>query len=227
MDGVVIELNKLERQIILYQYLNSPVIKGKLDQEELYGIPVSTIYKDMRDLRDAGLIHIKWKSGLNSEEGQYVTVYQEDEDNTKIKPYDEAKDSPARVRHLHRLKRICQALTKLRNDELQVDYTAGKLLKGKTCKQYYKELFPGISERTMQRDFQTLTRVGFPIRYNRTLQYYEFFEVVDEDYPWVDGVSYDPVEKKLKRLVSDRTDCEIQPTHMDEILDIREGLYRD
>ena len=77
MDGVVIELNKLERQIILYQYLNSPVIKGKLDQEELYGIPVSTIYKDMRDLRDAGLIHIKWKSGLNGEEGQYVTVYQE------------------------------------------------------------------------------------------------------------------------------------------------------
>ena len=137
MDGVVIELNKLERQIILYQYFNSPVIKGKLDQEELYGIPISTIYKDMRDLRDAGLIYIKWKNGKGGEEGQYVTIYQdqEDEDHAKIKSYDETKDSPTRVRHLRRLKRICQSLTQLRNDELHVDYIDGKIIRGNTCKQ--------------------------------------------------------------------------------------------
>lgn len=57
-----------------------------------------------------------------------------------------------------------------------MDYPEGTIRRGKTCKDYYKEMYPKLSDRTMQRDFQVLSRVGFPIRYNRSLRYYEFFE---------------------------------------------------
>lgn len=38
---------------------------------------------------------------------------------------------------------------------------------------------------------------------------------------------YEKETHKLKRIVSEDTDCLKQELHMDEILDIREGLNRD
>ncbi len=223
MEKMEIELTKLERQIVLYKYFNSPKIKGKIDSQELYGIPVSTIYKDMRDLRDAGLISIKWQPGKNGAEGKYVTNWCDNIDDNKKGEHDDSADSSRRMSHLRRLKRLCTLTSTLWNEELQVDYCEGTIKRGKTCKDHYKELYPELSDRTMQRDFQVLSRVGFPIRYNRNLRYYEFFEE-DEEWPWVGGVYYDKKARRLKRTVSEETDCPKQELHMDEILDIREGL---
>lgn len=224
LEKYEIELTRLERQIVLYKYFNSPRIKGKINSKELYGIPVSTIYRDLRDLKDAGLVSIKWQPGRNGEEGRYVRQW-EDEKNCD-EEYDESNDSVRRVNHLHRLSRLCRLTSELWNEELRVDYYEGTILKGKTCKDHYKELYPELSDRTMERDFQVLSRVGFPVRYNRSLRYYEFFEE-DTDWPWVGGVFYDKKAKKLKRIISEDTDCPKQELHMDEILDIREGLNRD
>ena len=225
MEKYEIKLTKLERQIILYKYFNSPRIKGKINSKELYGIPVSTIYKDLKDLKDAGLVSIKWQPGRNGEEGKYVRQW-DDEKTVIRREYDESRDGKRRVSHLRRLSRLCKLTTALWNEELQVDYYEGTIRKGKTCKDHYKEMYPALSDRTMQRDFQVLSRVGFPVRYNRSLRYYEFFEE-DEEWPWVGGVFYDKKEKKLKRIVSEDTDCPKQELHMDEILDIREGLNCD
>ena len=230
-----IELNKIERQIILYRYFTSPADKGKLDSKKLYGIPVSTIYKDMKDLKEAGLINIKWKPGSDGSQGKYVTVYGDcgtDTDAEKIsKDHNDANpDTPsgtgARLRHLKRLERLCIMTDKLSNDELSVDYFEGKIQRGKSCREHYRELFPGLSDRTMERDFQTLTRIGYPIRYNRELRYYEFYEVVDEEDPWVYGVWYEKETGKLMRRTGDDYDMSKQETHMDEILDIRQGLNK-
>lgn len=230
-----IELNKIERQIILYRYFTSPAIKGKLDSRELYGIPVSTIYKDMKDLKDAGLINIKWKPGSNGSQGEYVTVYGNRDsgkdserisvDHNDTKP-GTAMDTGARLRHLRRLKRLCIMTDKLSNDELSVDYFAGKIQRGKSCMEHYRELFPGLSDRTMERDFQTLSRIGYPIRYNRELRYYEFYEVIDEEDPWVYGVWYEKETGKLMRSAGGDYDMSKQETHMDEIMDIRKGLNK-
>jgi len=221
-----IYLTKLERQIVLYKYFNSPRIKGKINSKELYGIPVSTIYRDLRDLRDAGLVSIRWKPGRNGSEGQYVRLWDNDNNHGEAEEYDESKDSKRRVSHLKRLNRLCRLTNTLWNDELQVDYREGTIKRGKTCKDYYKEMYPGFSDRTMQRDFQVLSRVGFPVRYDRRLRYYEFFEE-DEEWPWIGGVYYDQKDHKLKRIVSEDMDCPKQELHMDEILDIREGLNRE
>jgi hypothetical protein len=74
LEEYKIVLTKIERQIVLYKYFNSPRIKGKINSKELYGIPVSTIYKDLKDLKDADLVYIKWQPGKNREEGnRWVT----------------------------------------------------------------------------------------------------------------------------------------------------------
>ena len=226
MKKTEIELTKLERQIVLYKYFNSPGIKGKLSSEELYGIPVSTIYKDLRDLKDAGIISIRWQPGRNGTKGRYVSRWEDEKENCSEKEYDEGKDSKRRVSHLRRLRRLCALIGSLCNEELKVDYYEGTVRRGKTCKEHYKEMYPELSDRTMERDFRVLSRVGFPVRYNRSLRYYEFFEE-DEEWPWIGGVFYDRDAQKLKRTVSEETDCPKQELHMDEILDIREGLNRD
>ncbi len=223
MEEYKIVLTKIERQIVLYKYFNSPRIKGKINSKELYGIPVSTIYKDLKDLKDADLVSIKWRPGKNGGEGKYVRLWGDEKNSSQEKKRDTCKDSKRRTNHLHRLSRLCNLITTLWNEELQVDYCDGTIKKGKTCRDHYKEMYPELSDRTMQRDFKTLSRVGFPIRYNRSLRYYEFFED-DEEWPWVGGVFYDKKERKLKRIVSEKTDCPKQSLHMEEILDIREGL---
>ena len=146
--------------------------------------------------------------------GRVLLELYEEQKACKIKPVIDQTD----YRLFHR--------SILWNEELRVDYYEGTVVKGKTCKDHYKELYPKLSDRTMERDFLVLSRVGFPVRYNRSLRYYEFFEE-DTDWPWVGGVFYDKKAKKLKRIVSEDTDCPKQELHMDEILDIREGLNRD
>lgn len=213
-------LTKTERQLLLYLYFRSPVIKGRLRSEKLYGIPVSTIYKDMRDLTDAGMINLKWKPGNEVTDGKYI-------ENDCDHIYDESKDRPTRVRHLRKLRRLCMLFDLLWNEPLEVDGVKARLVRGKTCKEYYKELYPEVSDRTMQRDFQTMTRLGFPVRYNRRLQYYEFYEILDEDDWRVYGVSYDEESKKLKRLTGSEYDLQTQSTCDEDLAALMEPYEED
>lgn len=66
-----------------------------------------------------------------------------------------------------------------------------------SCKDVYEQLFPDENARTRQRDFQTLYRIGYPIKYNRKIQYYEFYDDGDN---WTEfGVVKE--NGQLKRII--------------------------
>ena len=66
-------------------------------------------------------------------------------------------------------------MKRLYNEEIKYDekYDRSKYI---SCRDVYDQLFPNENIRTRQRDFQTLCRIGYPIRYNRKIQYYEFYD---------------------------------------------------
>lgn len=230
----IIELKKIERQLILYKYFDSPCIKMREKALSLYGLPASTIYKDMKDLTDAGLINLTY------DEFSDEYVWAEDGNENKYNP---AADKPCRVRHLNRLYRLGRCMRELYNDPMGFECIfeddhgyEGELIdvkfrKGeKSCKDIYQELFPGLSARTMERDFQTLTRIGYPIHYNRELQSYEFYEEFDEEweeYPYIYGVFRDKETGKLCRKCGEKYDLDMQENFLESIRGKRQGLPLD
>ena len=187
-------LKKIERQLVLYKYLASGILlekkaimgSSKENRNSLYNIPPSTIYKDMQDLTDAGLINLKYDS-LND-------WY---ENSNEEHDYDESKDSPNRRAHLKKLNRLAWCMRNLKNDppeaEYDDDFYVVKVFEGeKSCVDYYRERFPDESQRTMCRDFETLTNIGYIVRYNKEIKRYDFFvdDILWEDYPRVPGIVY-------------------------------------
>ena len=66
-------------------------------------------------------------------------------------------------------------MTQLYSDEIEYDEPY-KRSNYKSCNDYYRALFPNVTRRTMQRDFVTLNRIGYPIEYDRKYQYYAMWE---------------------------------------------------
>lgn len=223
----VIVLKKVERQLILYRYFSSQRIKEANEIFEYYGIPVSTMYKDLADLRDAGLGAFKYDKNGN----MFVEVKEASE-------YDPKADKPTRVRHLNRLKRLAMCMDGLYNDPMTYeavydnpeddeDYSIVFYRGEKSCAECYREMFPDVTARTMQRDFQTLSNIGYRISYNRILRQYDFYEApTDVDDWWVEGVFRDETGKLCRRC-SPNTDFEMQENYQEAIEGMRMGLPRD
>lgn len=186
-------LKKIERQLVLYKYfasgklLEKKTIMGSEKNRSLYNIPPSTIYKDMQDLTAAGLINLRY----NAAEELYEWI----RDDYEV---DESKLSPNRRAHLKKLNRLVWCMKFLDNDlpefEYDDDWNVVSVIEGeKSCKDYYREQFPKESIRTMNRDFETLTNIGYVIRFNRKTGRYDFFDddyEEWEDWPWVPGIIY-------------------------------------
>jgi len=189
----IITLTKTERQLLLYEIFKR--FKGHELDTILGVLPVGRrmLQRDVRDLIDAGLISVKF----SKEKQAYVP-------SDKPIAFKEDKKMPNRTRHLKRLNRLGTLINELTNDEIADDekYDRSKYT---SCKDVYEQLFPDVSSRTRQRDFQTLCRIGYPIRYNHKIKYYEFFE--DANYRTEFGVFKEG--GKLKRELGE-TDYEIQ-----------------
>ena len=63
------------------------------------------------------------------------------------------------------------------NDDIVADEVFDRK-KLKSIKQSYEELFPGIHDRTRQRDFNVLSNIGYPIEYIREYRYYNAWDYV-------------------------------------------------
>lgn len=197
-------LKKLERQLIIYKYIAS----GRLIERDvllrLYDIPTSTIYKDLQDIADARQLRLKYNADRK--------LYDEADEEYK---YNEMEDSPNRRAHIKRLSRLIWCMRFLYNDIPTIEYDENDrpyIKQEKTCKDYYLEQFPNESVRSMNRDFETLTNIGYVVRYNRKLGRYDFYEddfYSWEDYPWFYEVTY---SKKygLCRLIGAEYDMPLQ-----------------
>lgn len=187
---------KMIRQLKLYDYLTSTEIHGLSDimSESDIGIgSIRTLQRDLKDLRDSGLINLK---------------YDKKKDNYVVRkdPVFNESTQGRRRQHLIRLNRIGTLICGLTRTDI-AELESYELL----CEEYeyvkdhpeefpeedfydddypempvladlkaeYYELFPGSNERTRQRDFNAIREAGYVLRYIKKYHNY-VFETIDE-----------------------------------------------
>ncbi|MCI9592027.1 MAG: hypothetical protein HFG42_16080 [Lachnospiraceae bacterium] len=172
------KLTKLERQLKLYEILLPCAIAEFTAVCQVYPYNKRLLQRDLADLRDGGLVAVKY-----SRKGKgYV--------KTGIPEFKEDVP-PRRKAHLRRLNRLGRLMSELANEDIPLwmkkdNQTDGCVKEYVTAKDCYQELFPGLSERTRQRDFEMLQKLGHQIFYDFSEHCFSYNE---DDFclGWVDA----------------------------------------
>lgn len=177
---------KIERQLRLYELVCGYTITSFEAIREVF--PDSSrrmIQRDLKDLKDAGLVSVKY---VRKAQG-YV--------KEKQTPGFNEKTGTCRKAHLKRLHRIGRLMSELYNEDIPLyekkdNEAEGEVREYVTSKDSYNKLFPGLSERTRQRDFEVLCRLGYQVFYDHrdhcfsqeefSMNWAEAPEVIDKDY---------------------------------------------
>jgi len=179
-------MEKIERQLRLYELVCGYAITSfEAIEKEFPNSGRRTIQRDLRDLKDAGLVSVNY---VRKAQG-YVKEKQRPEFNEETEP--------RRKAHLKRLNRIGRLMIELYNEDIPLwekkdNEEDGDVRDYVSSKDSYHELFPGLSERTRQRDFEVLRRLGYQVFYDHRehcfsqgefhMGWAEAPEVIDDDY---------------------------------------------
>ena len=167
-ESKLVTLSQIERQLLLYELfmVNSESVSKELIKRCL---PISDrmLQRDLKDLTEAGLISVKYS--------KTEKAYIQHPESTVFNP---GKAAGRRLAHLERLHRLGVSMKSLVNDDIVTDEVFDRK-KLKSIKQSYEELFPGIHDRTRQRDFTVLSNIGYPIEYIREYRYYNAWDYVE------------------------------------------------
>lgn len=106
-------------------------------------LPVSqkTAYRDIQLLKQAGVLQIRYSKSREA----FVPISLE-----FIEP--EWPENQTRKRYLEKIRRLCTLMVELESAEDPIAW--------------YREQYPGLSDRTRRRDFKELGKVGYKISYN-------------------------------------------------------------
>lgn len=152
-------ISKLERQLLMYDIFSGCMVTRMEDITARLPIQKKMIQRDIRDLTDAGLIHVVYS---RKEQG-YVDSGQPGFNETV---------TSRRRDHLKRLNRLGRLMKELYNEDIPLwekkerEELWGEQEEYMTSKQSYREMFPDISERTRQRDFEVLCNIGYEVWYH-------------------------------------------------------------
>ncbi len=151
-------LSKTSRQLIIFHiFIYSKVIE-LIEIKKIIEVSTKTIMRDLKELQYAGLLNIKF----TKKENGYIHI-----DDNKRCPFSAPilSDNKAKNLHLQKLIRISTIMIELRNfTELHMYENHNK--EQETCSSWYKNRFPSLSKRTMQRDFNELNKIGYEIKYD-------------------------------------------------------------
>ena len=196
---------KMARQLQVYNLISSINGESVYNAEELVrelGIPRRMLQRDLKDLRDCGLIKLKF----NRRENRYVPGGKAVFDETA---------TPQRKKHLKRLYRLGTLILGLSQTSSKVLESYERALReyNEYCEEVkddpennspedlaamykfyinekpeffdlkaeYYELFPDSNERTRQRDFEEMNNAGFTIYYSRKYKTFIFEDDDDDD----------------------------------------------
>ena len=166
-DNKIIILSQVERQLLLHELFmfNSESVTKELIK---HCLPISDrmLQRDLKDLTEAGLIRVKY----SKTEKAYIQY-------PESAVFNPGNAMGRRLAHLERLHRLGVCMRSLVNDDIVADEVFDRK-KLKSIKQSYEELFPGIHDRTRQRDFIVLSNIGYPIEYIREYRYYNAWDYV-------------------------------------------------
>ncbi|MCI8295128.1 MAG: hypothetical protein HFG22_04465 [Lachnospiraceae bacterium] len=164
-----VKMSKLERQLKLYEVLLPYAIAQFSEICQVYPYNKRLLQRDLADLKAAGLVAVKY-----SRKGKgYV--------KTGIPDFEEDVP-PKRKMYLKKLDRLGRLLSELVNEDQEEGDPQGCV----TAKVCYDTLFPGLSERTRQRDFAILRKLGHQIFYDHVDHCFSYNED-DFRLGWVDA----------------------------------------
>jgi predicted DNA-binding transcriptional regulator YafY len=157
-------ISKVSRQLfILHIFLCSRIIETT-EIMSLINVSNKTIMRDIKELQNAGLLNIKF----SRKEKGYVHI---DDDNRCPFSRPILPDNKAKQLLFDKLIRLASIMIALRGHVELPNYDDASKNQ-ETCSIWYRNKFPDLSTRTMQRDFKELNKIGYEIKYDRKDQYY-------------------------------------------------------
>lgn len=157
-------MDKISRQLILFHIFFCCRVVEWIEITNLIEASRKTILRDIKDLKNAGLINIRYSSRQKG----YVHV-----DDENVCPFlaPTYGDNKKENMYLDKLIRLATIMMGLR-DHIEYPFYDPRAENQETCSSWYKKQFPGTSTRTMQRDFKQLNKIGYYIWYEREEKYY-------------------------------------------------------
>ena len=181
MDGQ--KKSKMTRQLQIYYTLTHARIIGPDDITVEFGISRRMLQRDLKDLRDAGLLSISYDRAADNYVKSYDAEFDESAGDRRrqhlLRLYRIGtligNLSQTNVEELHSYETLMEeyedAVPESREDPRQnpPEYVPDKPERPELAdlKAEYYTLFPDSNERTRQRDFAEMNRAGFRIYYSR------------------------------------------------------------
>jgi len=158
------KMTKTFRQLVLFHIFFYCKVIEIVEITNLIDISTTTITRDLQELKNAGLLNVKFSKKDNG----YIHI-----DDKNRCPCSEPvfSDNEAKNRHLKKLIRLASIMTELRY-HTEVPYYEDYAKNQETCSSWYEKRFSSLSKRTMQRDFKELNKIGYKIIYDRYEKYY-------------------------------------------------------
>ncbi|OEH84684.1 hypothetical protein BHU72_07545 [Desulfuribacillus stibiiarsenatis] len=160
-------LSKTARQLIIYHVFRFTKSVSIRDIRLYISIKNKTAYRDIKDLNNAGLLQT-----IFSKKDQCYVHHKSTYDDSEQFYDPKYTENQAYNRHLDKLRRLGRIMNRLHYNTLSYS----------DCLNWYQKAFPGVSTRTMQRDFKELTSIGYTIIYDRFEKcYYINFPRFEDD----------------------------------------------
>ncbi|MXP75123.1 hypothetical protein GN277_06930 [Lachnospiraceae bacterium WCA-9-b2] len=161
-----IELTPTDRQLLLYDIFKGSRQVELADITSRLPIGRKMIQRDMKTLRDAGLL----EASYSAKEKAYIVKRVE----PRSLPESAAGHKGRKYLHLSKLNRIARLMNELYTDRSSNYWDDGDAYY--SCKDCYYELFPNANERMRQRDFAQLNRIGYFVHYDNFFRRYKMWE---------------------------------------------------
>ena len=112
-----------------------------------FGVSQRTALRDIRLLQQAGVLEAQWNRARQA----FVPV--------TLEPFPmEVQENKTRQKYLEKLRRLCILMQRMSWEDSE---------DGMNKVELYRTLFPGIPDRTRQRDFKELEQLGYEVWYER------------------------------------------------------------
>ncbi len=141
------DISKTSRILSVYHlFLNCREVSFQ-ELKQQFEFSEKTSLRDIRLLERAGVL----ETGYNRNGRTFYPV------SLEVRPMAEEKNQ-TRKKYLEKLRRLCILMAQMAEED-----DSG----GMNKRDLYREVFPGVSDRTRQRDFQELEKLGYRASYGR------------------------------------------------------------
>ena len=145
------DISKTSRILSVYHlFLNCQEVSFQ-ELRQQFGVSERTSLRDIRLLERAGVLETRYDRNTKA----FYPV------SLEVRPMAEEKNhltNQTRRKYLERIRRLCLLMVRMAEEDDS---------DGMNKRELYRELFPDCSDRTRQRDFQELEKLGYRASYSR------------------------------------------------------------